>query len=67
MPRAGLEPTIPAFEREKRVHALDRAAAVSGIRVVLPDSKNEVIPCTKHHAMKTYGVTDIDPLRHIWT
>jgi hypothetical protein len=27
MPRVGFEPTIPAFERAKTVHALDRAAA----------------------------------------
>jgi hypothetical protein len=30
MPRVGLEPTIPAFERAKTVHALDRAATVVG-------------------------------------
>jgi hypothetical protein len=28
MPRVGLEPTIPAFERAKTVHALDRVATV---------------------------------------
>jgi hypothetical protein len=28
MPRVGFEPTIPAFERAKIVHALDRTAAV---------------------------------------
>jgi hypothetical protein len=28
MPRVGLEPTIPAFERAKTVHASDRAATV---------------------------------------
>jgi hypothetical protein len=28
MPWAGFEPTIPAFKREKTVHALDRAATV---------------------------------------
>jgi hypothetical protein len=27
--RVGVEPTIPAFERAKRVYALDRAATVS--------------------------------------
>jgi hypothetical protein len=26
----GFEPTIPAFERAKTVHALDRAATVTG-------------------------------------
>jgi hypothetical protein len=30
MPKVGLEPTIPASERAKTVHALDRAATVSG-------------------------------------
>jgi hypothetical protein len=30
MPRVGFEPTIPAFERAKTVHALDRAATVIG-------------------------------------
>jgi hypothetical protein len=28
MPRAGFEPTIPAFERAKTVHSLDREATV---------------------------------------
>jgi hypothetical protein len=28
MPRVGSEPTIPVFERAKKVHALDRAANV---------------------------------------
>jgi FAD synthase len=30
MPRVGFEPTIPAFERAKAVHALDRVATVIG-------------------------------------
>jgi hypothetical protein len=30
MPRVGFKPTIPAFERAKTVHALDRAATVIG-------------------------------------
>jgi hypothetical protein len=30
MPRVGFEHTIPAFERLKTVHALDRAATVIG-------------------------------------
>jgi hypothetical protein len=30
MPRVGFEPTIPAFERAKTVHSLDRAATVIG-------------------------------------
>jgi hypothetical protein len=28
----GYEPTIPAYERVKTVHALDRAANVSGVQ-----------------------------------
>jgi hypothetical protein len=28
MPRVGFEPTIPAFERAKTVHALERTATV---------------------------------------
>jgi hypothetical protein len=30
LPRVGLEPTNPVFERAKNVHALDRAATVIG-------------------------------------
>jgi hypothetical protein len=30
MPRVGFEPTIPAFERAKTVHALDHTATVIG-------------------------------------
>jgi hypothetical protein len=31
MPWLGFEPTIPASERAKTVHALDRTAAVNGV------------------------------------
>jgi hypothetical protein len=31
MPRVGFEPTIPAFERAKMVHALDRADTLIGM------------------------------------
>jgi hypothetical protein len=34
MPWVGFEPTIPAFERAKTVHALDRAATVTGISAI---------------------------------
>jgi hypothetical protein len=34
MPRVGFEPTIPVFEREKTVHALDRAVTVIGNNAV---------------------------------
>jgi hypothetical protein len=33
MPWVGLEPTIPAFERVKTVHALDHAATVITVLV----------------------------------
>jgi hypothetical protein len=36
MPRVEFEPTIPAFERAKAVHALDRAATVIGDSVFTP-------------------------------
>jgi hypothetical protein len=35
MPRIGFESTIPAFERGKTVHALDRAATVIGCVILL--------------------------------
>jgi hypothetical protein len=31
----GFEPTIPAFEREKTVHAIDRAATVIGVHILI--------------------------------
>jgi hypothetical protein len=37
MPRVGFEPTIPAFERAKTVHALDGAATVIGSTNLLAD------------------------------
>jgi hypothetical protein len=35
MHRVGFEPTAPVFERTKTVHALDRAAVVSGVMKLL--------------------------------
>jgi hypothetical protein len=34
MPRVGFEPTIPAFERAKTVHALDRTTTVIGSNII---------------------------------
>jgi hypothetical protein len=34
MPRVGFEHRIPVFEREKTVHALDRAATVVGVQIL---------------------------------
>jgi hypothetical protein len=40
----GFEPTIPAFERAKTFHALDRAAIVTGSRHVWEkDIKTDII------------------------
>jgi hypothetical protein len=36
MPRLGFEPTIPAVERTKTLHALDRAANVIGYIPITP-------------------------------
>jgi hypothetical protein len=33
MPRVGFEPTIPASERVKTIHALDRATTVTGLYI----------------------------------
>jgi hypothetical protein len=41
MPRVGFEPTIPAFERAKTVHALDRATTVIGLPSVYVITKTE--------------------------
>jgi hypothetical protein len=55
MPRVGLEPTIPVFERAKTVHALDRAAIVIGIKFNTHiNVKIKLSLCLiKHCAMKT--------------
>jgi hypothetical protein len=39
MPREGFEPTIPAFEWAKTVHALDRATTVFGKSAILDTQK----------------------------
>jgi hypothetical protein len=35
MPWVGFEPTIPAFQRAKTIHALDRAASVIGAKLII--------------------------------
>jgi hypothetical protein len=35
MPEVGFEPTIPVSERAKTVHAVDRAATVTGNLVII--------------------------------
>jgi hypothetical protein len=44
MPQVGFEPSIPVFERAKTVHALYRAATVTG--VVRGKGKGKDIPVT---------------------
>jgi hypothetical protein len=36
MPCVGFEPTIPASERAKTVHSLDRSATVTGTGIYIP-------------------------------
>jgi hypothetical protein len=44
MPWVGVDSTIPAFERAKTVHALDRAATVTGLaRFTRQESPPELI------------------------
>jgi hypothetical protein len=42
VPRVGLEPMIPVFERAKPVHTLERAATVIGIRCLLSSNYSPV-------------------------
>jgi hypothetical protein len=49
MHQVGFEPPIPVFEREKRVHSLDRAATVIGpciimLRVMWEESVSRSVP-----------------------
>jgi hypothetical protein len=45
MSRVWFEPTIPAFEREKTVHALDRAATVIGASNIHRNVNSLSLPC----------------------
>jgi hypothetical protein len=40
MPCLGFEPTIPASDRAKTVHALDRLATVTGFAELVPANKD---------------------------
>jgi hypothetical protein len=42
MPSVGFEPTIPASERGKPVHAIDREATVTGEAYYLPPTNKEI-------------------------
>jgi hypothetical protein len=45
MPCVGFEPTIPASEGAKTVHALDRASTVTGVYMIRPSQiRNECVP-----------------------
>jgi hypothetical protein len=41
MPYEGFEPTIPASERAKTVHTLDRATTVAGVQQVVQSITDE--------------------------
>jgi hypothetical protein len=51
MPSVGLEPTIPAFERAKTVHALDRAATVIGMTAKYRLLKEKPYEADQKHAI----------------
>jgi hypothetical protein len=44
MPWVGFEPMIPASERAKAVHALDRSARVTGPEDYISIIKDKVVP-----------------------
>jgi hypothetical protein len=53
MPWVGFEPTIPASERAKRVHALDRSATVTAIILLYQGNKlPEIRRCIKFSIIK---------------
>jgi hypothetical protein len=61
MPRVGIEPTIPAFQRTKTVHALDRAAAVVDFHFTYPH-QNFIITrknTRRHDAWKRKTVSSV--------
>jgi hypothetical protein len=53
MPWVGFEPMIPAFERAKTVHALDRAATVIGPTLYYPPKSNYFRP----HASQSFNLS----------
>jgi hypothetical protein len=64
MPQLGFEPTIPMFERAKRVYALDMAATVIGIYMIYiylytdkVEGKPVVRPNTTSMKTSAYGGT----------
>jgi hypothetical protein len=59
MPWVGFEPTVPASERAKTVHALDRSATVTGINGILRNKLAQQYPNQKHTFCKNKN-TDID-------
>jgi hypothetical protein len=48
MPRMGFEPATPAFEREKTIHVLDRAATVIG-SVIHPERSRRLSLLTQRY------------------
>jgi hypothetical protein len=62
----GYEPTIPAFERAKTVHALDRAATVIGTHVITSD-KFEWISSISNSYTAGLGISDCQRDTHTET
>jgi hypothetical protein len=57
MPWVGFEPTIPAFERVKTVHALDRAANVTGAwSTFYPANYIRKVLTADHSGRAVYGM-----------
>jgi hypothetical protein len=70
MPWVGFEPTIPAFERAKTVHALDSAATVIGTTSALDAGKwpaphspsfTRMERCTSHLPSRCYLLCQANP------
>jgi hypothetical protein len=60
MPLVGFEPTIPAFERAKTVHALDRAATVIGEMGSVEGLSH------KYYAEREWAKCDLETLKAIF-
>jgi hypothetical protein len=55
MPCVRFEPTIPASERAKTVHALDRSATVTGIIIIFNTRTPMTMPNAIRQAMKSFA------------
>jgi hypothetical protein len=60
MSRVGFEPTIPVFEREKTVHALDGAVTVIGNFICQPTETVNVFYMEGAHLRKVQAGAKMD-------